>query len=315
MKKRLIVIGNGFDLHSKRKTTYEDFRIYLKNSDEELYNSISGLYPRLSEKRKENWCNFEHELANINLSEINSQLDQIARLSNTAGVAENLRENLSGFYSKLQKSFEKWVSTLKKTKNVYKPRGAFNYLCFNYTDTLRKMYSVKNAITFVHGKIGDKKLIFGHGDAAAANYHIQMPTYVENEWTNDFGNYYQLKIEVEHFGKGFYKDTKKIVQNKQEVGKIINSSYDEVIIIGCSLDLIDDFYFSEIVKRSPKAQYIISYHSIQSSCCEFVKRHNINAYSFFKTKQIIRKYFKIHNYFNYLIVFAIPEFLNGLKKR
>ena len=77
---KLYIIGNGFDCFHNLPTTYEDFRKYLKEKDEEVYTLVNEVYNILNENSEPNiligsnedsdsklliWSDFETALGKI----------------------------------------------------------------------------------------------------------------------------------------------------------------------------------------------------------------------------------------------------------
>ena len=171
--KHLYIIGNGFDIHHFRKTSYEDF---YKWANENYNNVIVGIEEKVGTLDAEWWCDFEKNLANINAYEVSQIIasenvpnlldDHVDRQWNDAQVyTEQLFEEV---YNDIKMIFKEWVLNGIKPTNLNRlisldKKESF-FLTFNYTDTLEKSYHVPSSqILHVHGSIYDDKFIIGHG--------------------------------------------------------------------------------------------------------------------------------------------------------
>ncbi len=174
--KKLHIIGNGFDLHHGLKTSYENYLKHLslehlKPIKNNTIRDIQGLdwtddatfekylEVEVNENEIETWGDLEGILGdclrNQTVRELRSlQLDDLEKIFKRSNIRE-------------------WILKVNETitddkKDTYFSEIFTNddlFLCFNYTETLNKLYGISNKnICYIHGKASDidSKIYFGH---------------------------------------------------------------------------------------------------------------------------------------------------------
>ena len=198
--KRLFIIGNGFDLSHKLKTSYNDFCKYLENACNGIrrytpetatdlygdrtvnYESLSGFILEIIDKfyKYEKWGDLENELPEIikKLQDLQEELDIYEMMNIYKDKIEweryeyrreEMEDNLAFCVPKIRELINDWIQTIdtnsvgrKKKYSKIMSEEDF-YLTFNYTDTLEEVYKVKpKNICHIHG-IRGKEIVFGHG--------------------------------------------------------------------------------------------------------------------------------------------------------
>ena len=163
---QLIIVGNGFDVNHGIPSSYAHFKTWLSNTDKELYDFLE----RYIDVAGDWWNDFERSLCEIDIPKLiretpleNRPIDPRfpSSFSHPASWRlDSVRESIS-------LKFTEWVKTLdgvKIKKKIELPEACL-YISFNYTDTLERVYGIKeNRIVYIHGKAsrGDE-LIYGHG--------------------------------------------------------------------------------------------------------------------------------------------------------
>ena len=121
--KTLYIIGNGFDQYHSLKTSYDDFRKFVKQTDPYLYELVEKYFMY---KKQDFWHDFEE---NLGLLDDDMLRDYAHNYLEQYGC-ENWRDSFNHDYQYeisriletltkgLHKSFESWLSTisLNKTK-------------------------------------------------------------------------------------------------------------------------------------------------------------------------------------------------------
>jgi len=176
MKKRLYIIGNGFDLHHELRTSYWDFSEYLKENDSELYYLLDSYtyYPATEESL---WSKFEENLANLEINDILS--DNTDRLPDYASDDFRDRDRhvfpdvMDGYHSKLTigllEIFKRFIQDVEVPKKAFGYKieldKSASFLSFNYTDTLQRLYNIdKDKIVYLHNSAFESDdVILGHG--------------------------------------------------------------------------------------------------------------------------------------------------------
>ncbi|KAB2953706.1 hypothetical protein F9B85_03550 [Heliorestis acidaminivorans] len=178
--KTLYIIGNGFDLSHGVKSSYYEFRDFIKRRDKSLSFEMDTYF-----ECENFWGDFENNLAFLSremvMESVDTMLDTFmdtfdeddddfsyadyfAAIETGTQVVPDLTENLP-------KRFKQWIKTLQ-------PQSGKNKVCdamlnpdvilinFNYTEFLESLYGVPATnILYIHGDRRDTKnnLILGHG--------------------------------------------------------------------------------------------------------------------------------------------------------
>ena len=192
--KVLNVIGNGFDIHCKKETSYASYMTWLKGKDPDLYNHILSVYygnifdedlipfySEMDEDDPENvfvkdwWGRFEANLGEIDIREFAEYVRENAEEPDFGGdfhdsywtdASVQAADQLLGINQKMKDSFREWVKSRPHGEKDDSIKFSTNdyFVTFNYTDTLQELYSVcSSAICYIHGRAsaGDD-LVLGH---------------------------------------------------------------------------------------------------------------------------------------------------------
>lgn len=282
---RLYIIGNGFDLAHGLKTSYWDFRKYLKKYAEGFlleFEKLYGFYPvqlhdrYLSENRQrellrqreeilyeELWNSFEFSLGQADEGEIQSiceaAVDSMQYLeSGPVQIEDTLIEYFNKqfeFVVKLQDYLLKWAKQIRLNKASVKNSELDHnkndlFLTFNYTPTLERVYVIKPAqICHVHGGIPPYchvAPIIGHGNKKTIKQREKWRKECVEVFDEGGASTNQAFAD---FYRRTLKDTDKmLITNSSFFEKIRN--VDEVVVIGHSLGNVDMPYFEEIIRKT-----------------------------------------------------------------
>lgn len=276
---KLFIIGNGFDLAHKLKTSYENFHKYLlKNycykeglitvpestmlpKGDEEYNDnevITILIDLISEVEGngENWSDIETSLGLLDFNVYLESYDDVYCEEDDDGddffkrayMYEDISSNLHNCAIKIKDFFSEWVNTIeinnckKKDKLVdliNKDEDIF--LTFNYTTVLEDIYDVKN-VFHIHG-VQDRNIVIGHGKDEIKH----KSKYIGSEYN------------VEEIHENLRKNTDEIIKS-HKFFKIDLSNINEIYSYGFSFSEVDMIYIKEICKKL-KTSNIIWYLS------------------------------------------------------
>ncbi|ONN40996.1 AbiH family protein [Enterococcus mundtii] len=191
MTKRLFIIGNGFDISHKLKTSYDDFEQWVSNRDKELYSNISFMMKEHNKfvrkaKDKLKWADFEksfHEIIqgdwgqNFIEESIQEYLsdsgDPNFSDSDWGALVYELEEQLVSL-SEVKTLFKEWIiSIIEPNIKKHSPKYVFNkedmFFSFNYTTTLETIYKIEESnIYHVHGDY--QNVIVGHNGTFVDNF-------------------------------------------------------------------------------------------------------------------------------------------------
>ncbi|WP_139490059.1 bacteriophage abortive infection AbiH family protein [Brevibacillus dissolubilis] len=269
--KSLFIIGNGFDLSHRLRTTYEDFHQYLQTeypdaSGDEftmpepimmpdgdvIYDDdvvVSFLLRLISnaEPNGDKWSDLENSLGYLNFDEYfdsipdildeDGDLDFWKNMYNTEDVASNLvipTQRITGFFSD-------WINTIEINEATRKDdfaslinKESDLFLTFNYTNTLEILYGAKN-VCHIHGKQGGS-LLLGHGNDT------------DNSEEN-MGRYTGSENALQEIQDSLRKNTAGAIKKHQDFFDNLSSDVDKIYSYGFSFSKVDQIYIIEICKR------------------------------------------------------------------
>ncbi|MCK5111815.1 MAG: bacteriophage abortive infection AbiH family protein [Arcobacteraceae bacterium] len=265
----LYIIGNGFDLHHKIKSSYWHFQEYIKKVDSSLHTLVED-YLQI----EENWSDFEEALASIDIDTLTEYASDFL----VSYGAENWSDAYHHDYQyeveevtrklsfKLKKYFKEWLTLLNiPKKNKIKKKllsldKSGKYLTFNYTNILRKTYNINKVnILHIHGSLQkSEQIVLGH------NWSPNSKNYLgEQRDPEDIDTRVLEGNEIiERYFRSTFKPTKKIIKNNRSFFSKLRN-IDKIIILGHSLSHVDLLYFKAINKSINKnrVKWVVSYHS------------------------------------------------------
>lgn len=257
-KDTLVIIGNGFDRWQGLDTGYYHFRdYYLEHRDEIMRKLRIKKIPILTKDGKtisisdveliygdpfhpkelsdDFWGVFETSLDQIDAERINLFFGK---------ERHDLREmnkSLRNANRILKEAFCRWIQTItideKNTGCHFGDNCLF--VNFNYTDTLKKRFGVRDADEFhIHGEATDKNsIVFGHSS------HPHLP----DETLYRFGGRFRGLFYIEHI---LYQTDKHVDENINllrlflALHGVIPKDIKHVYVLGHSISLPDLGYFS-----------------------------------------------------------------------
>ena len=248
---KLYIIGNGFDLWHGLPTSYGHFYEFAKDILEEIEN-----YYSLDFSHANPWHDFENALGAFSWSEFydaHNELDpddQDFRPSFAFSLEDDLVEQADRHVDAVSDCFHEWVASIdistieRKTDFPQDP----TFINFNYTSTLEFTYGVEDDSVFhIHGRAETyDELIFGHGETMD-----EEPELDENGDSNR-----TMFSDAESSAKyPFYALQKPVSELLDKLQKFLNlqEPFQEIFVIGHSLNKIDLPYFRIINEQSPDA--------------------------------------------------------------
>ncbi len=161
--KRLYIIGNGFDLYHKIKSSYWDFETFVKTKDKNLFEALGKYF-----NANELWSDFETTLEYLDTERI---IDEATNYLESYGSEKwseashydyqfEIKNKIDLITIKLKEKFIEWVLQLAipidEVQRLNISSKAF-FLTFNYTCTLERVYRIPpENILYIHNKISDK---------------------------------------------------------------------------------------------------------------------------------------------------------------
>ena len=230
--KSVLIIGNGFDLDVGLKTRYVDFALseYWPFKNAKLYDGCKTLAYTLNKKASlEKWFDVEEVLYEYarKVREINlSSMNEVYRMDKKA--YEELNSGLVRYLRNMEDDLEpaKDSKAIRVLDDFYNKEGEKSIYTFNYTDLYwiaqvnEIYYDRKVPCNYVHGGIGDRRIILGVG----ANRELRR------EYTF------------------FYKTSSPFYKRSGIITDLMDA--DEIIIFGHSLGTNDYPYYESFFRNA-----------------------------------------------------------------
>lgn len=259
---KLIICGNGFDLHHKLKTGYNDYKKFL----EKYYSDVLSGYESFQYLNLENnrWSYIEKSLAieyeDLMEDAMGSYPSAFADGDSKWGVMQIDVEMLTSFINKFTgKCFAKWLNSVNiQSANPDKNLNLTNedlYINYNYTNTLQLLYKIpERNILHIHGKLSEvddgcnpsvrEKIQFG-----AVGINSEK---AKEELTNKYKemDFFGVSVEpaIREICSFIDKSTKKLDKNYPKLNAFLNNKeISEMVIMGHTLNGADIAYYKNIL--------------------------------------------------------------------
>lgn len=259
----LYIIGNGFDLHHGLPTGYADFNRFVLSSNVDLSDSIDE-YFIMTVNADALWSNFENDLGTFDWdlfyskhNNIDSNDDNL-KPGDAFGLEDELVDEAEKIKQAIRDTFEEWVESIDisqvGTKLLFLQNSRF--ISFNYTLLLEETYNIpRNRVLHIHGDVSGKSgdLLFGHNKTMD-----EIPELDENGDSNR-----TMFTDSEAAAKApfysFYKPIGEIINSNRDAFDSMKC-FEEIYVLGHSLNQIDLPYFQEIHSRSKNAKWNVSFY-------------------------------------------------------
>ena len=282
----LYLFGNGFDRAHGINTSYSDFRHFLEKNHgdflhrfEAMYNihpldDTEPWYTDEAQKRwiervqKDLWVTFEEEMGKPNIEEMYDYAVSLAEEMPEIGVKDTLDwywKNEYGFVQELQAYILEW---LKKDVDTSFATCKKDSLChaqsdfiinFNYTDTIKRVYGIKNVL-HIHGGLptcSDIPPIIGHGNKYVIDSNRRKAKQCQDECIEWAESIYDT---IANYCEVLYKDTERIIAEHDSFFVSLKG-VEEVICLGLSFGDVDIPYLQRIAREvESTTKWIIYYY-------------------------------------------------------
>lgn len=268
--KKLIIVGNGFDICHNIPSRYSDFRIFLEKVDGELCETLEEYFDY-----EGLWADFEQALADFDADMLAENAENFlvsygaddwsdAYHHDYQFEVSNVVTAVSGT---LKARFTEWILQLPIPAASGSNRQALTcidtgaiYLSFNYTRTLQKTYGVPDQnVLHIHNSAKDQQstLILGHGWQCVDRSANMSQEQLEGQ---------DVRIQegdriIDEYFKSTYKPTKDIIQANRSFFDSLKS-IEEVYVLGHSMSAVDLPYFKELANSINKdvVKWTVSYY-------------------------------------------------------
>jgi hypothetical protein len=290
--KTLYIIGNGFDLRHKLKTSYYDYREFLYDKNHYLISSLEGFdYIGLTTS-KDLWSSLEE---NLTLDYESCLYDAVSNFypnmlddsdSRWHNIYLELHTSTNWIEDFIGCNFVEWLQSvnddLVNTKPIFKFKSSDKFITFNYTKTLEDKYGVSESnILHIHGVIDDEESIqFG----SIENDSDESVDYMHKEYETD--EWYGASIQqgIDEIEKFLERSSKYPEINYDELIKFIgNDTYKRVVVIGHTLNGNDECYYRDIIlPRTKNSHWSFYYYRNQIEEKHFCEKYKLNRRNFIK---------------------------------
>lgn len=231
---KLIILGNGFDLHHKYKTSFHDFRTFLQSSksekDKHLISQVDEIIGVKNEDSSTHllWNDFEAIIGKL----LDNQDYKKHKIKNIPNLIE---EFTHGFYN--------YLLEINKPNNNFNIKIAEEFenasvvLTFNYTSTYT-----------AYKKSNDFQIFHIHGDLSKNNLPIIGYQYQNIRVRLDLTDY-MLRFDNKEIHKSALAFKQNEINFEKRITDFINiwrNKISEIVIIGYSFGQSDDHIYAII---------------------------------------------------------------------
>lgn len=260
--KRLLIVGNGFDLHHHMKTKYTDYRDYLLSIGED---NIVACFERCDDVAPEYvWNRLEEVVGMLPYENAYCYLTSYGSDEWRDSAHHDFQyeiDKMTEYWPGLKDNLIGWVRSIKYTDEDVHLQKLISestcFLSFNYTNTLEVLYDVpKDKITYIHGDASkSEELVLGH---RSDDWYP--------EWDRANPDEDVRLLEAGEIMDRHFENTKK--QIEEIIGKhkkffVTCCEYDEIYVLGLSYNDTDRIYLQEIAMNNDKAKWYFNWHSIE----------------------------------------------------
>lgn len=239
--KKLLIVGNGFDVTHGISSKYLDFKKYLEELHEEKAWKLIECLENFNIKP---WYDFENALGNIEYFDYLTDMDEYLKFyDDIMKYAYTIKDDGDALYdiiSMWKEYFSDWIKSIDDSIKIMKYKYIKDVksllsqidlvITFNYTSTIEYIYKV-DKVYHIHGKPGED-IIFGHGN---------------EEEIADFD--YCIESVNSQMRNILRKDTSKQISKYKEVFDLIDTSTVEVYSYGFSFSDVDLPYIKLICSK------------------------------------------------------------------
>lgn len=296
-RKRLFLIGNGFDLDHDLPTDFEkNFKQIAESneSNKDFWNLYQSYYSNI-------WSDFEYALGCPDFNSLEEIFDEYApdyasdhesdrdQIIVQADISGNLNESLTEFADQAEEAIDETVPK-DIYKNIFKTSDLF--INFNYTHTLEKLYSIRqDNILHVHGEVGKNNLILGYprGMYKPEKYKFDPTLKGRSLIELDIRDFIKRMAEEELFDSYTYRAFELLIEKTESFYKefqkeklesfLRDTSIGEIIVFGHSCK-IDFDYFKYLNEKYVDARWFFNPHCEQdvANIEKLIEKFKINKY-------------------------------------
>ena len=259
--RRLIIVGNGFDLHHGMKMNYIDYRNYLLSHGRQDIVECFEYGDEDDLDKSFLWSRMEEILGMVNYESAYKYLCPVEQEKPDSSNHDfkNEVEKMTHFWPDIKKELPKWIRDIQYTEKDasldFLMEEDTIFLSFNYTNTLEILYGIDKArITYIHGDASvSDELVLGHRNDS---YYPEW----DDEDPNCDIRLREAGLIMEEHRKNTIKRIEDILQNNQKFFSYING-LEEVYVIGLSYNDIDRMYLEKICSIKKGLRWFFNWHT------------------------------------------------------
>lgn len=263
----LFIIGNGFDIDHGIKSSYKNFREYLRKEYNLIehniyviptidwehtwdYRDIADFWFNVFDTNNNlEWSKFEDSLFGQNygdcFSEMITDRDGEENPLKMAWNNEALSQSIAELVPFINRFFTEWISQVKidvaESKDTFLELINLNediFFSTNYTCTLENVYNI-GKVCHIHGKTGEN-LVFGHGEDSSLYEKYEKENIGTEQYLSDID-------------RALRKDVKKALETYRSFFELLGEiPIEKVYSYGFSYGKADLIYVQEVVKYLSK---------------------------------------------------------------
>ena len=272
---KLYIIGNGFDKHHGMKCGYNDFKRWLKNNRESVYENLTRIYGNLTDDW---WSKFEESLTDFNPDKFpyevadGSFIKQLNKLVERYGdegrsfmdnyemdrgsisnrfdrASEIARFEMKHLKKDLCEAFGEWVKDIERPdaskRDCNLDTNAF-FFTFNYTRTLEDLYGMNDdQVVHLHGSVDNGVFVIGHNMTAEEMQERDLNKHMYDRNPDDDEGQDGARIAMFEVAEELKKPVEEIIQEHRNDFNSLGS-IKEIEVLGFSYSPIDLPYLERI---------------------------------------------------------------------
>lgn len=276
---RLVIVGNGFDLHHCMKTRYTDYRDYLLSIGKD---NIVTCFEKCDELAPEYmWNRLEEVIGLLSYEDAYCYLTSYGSDEWRDSAHHDFQyeiDKMTEYWPGLKDNLMGWIQNVKYTNEDIRLQKLIaestHFLSFNYTNTLEVLYDIpKSKITYIHGDASkSEELVLGHRS------DDWYPEWDRTNPDEDVRLLEASKIMDRHF-ENTKKRIEEIIERHKDFFKT-SCEYDEIYVLGLSYNDTDRLYLQKIVSNNCNATWYFNWYSLDDF--EFIDNYasglNVKSY-------------------------------------
>lgn len=243
---KLAIIGNGFDLHHGLRCSFDDFRMHLINSDNQLDLDLVNDIDVMMNWVYENVSYIDRD-KEISWNEFENIIEKYYKFEVSPKNSNNLEESFTDVIADFTEKFNKYLAVEENNNPIKINERLLDQLydvdvaiVFNYTNCFSSYFSKNTEIFQIHGELKKANLIIGYHDGASSKQ-------ISRDYSLDLKDMYSSKF--------FHKETLGMIYSGRDFEEEINefietysNKIESVVSVGYSFGESDAHIFDILEK-------------------------------------------------------------------